>query len=291
MVGGQHFVTAEVHPLSPEMRNAAVCLQQRLRSGCAETHNHFRLKHIQLAKQKWRAFRYFVRLRLTISGRAALHDVADIDITTVEAHRFNHLREKFSGATDKRQSLRIFIRAWAFAHKNELCFSASIAEHNFVACLVQLAARALAKIFADFQQRFACDFARTFKQRWTNRDWQHRENGSRSDVWRGAGLHSGFSQDGFLGSLGWRFNTRCWKLFLRRSAIERAQAQILVEPQSRVQFFLNCDFGSLRHRMFSPQTDVLRSRLAARLRRGCGAPLRVWSFWGAADRGHRARTG
>src|SRR5260370_10889458 len=43
VIGGQHFVTTEVHPLSAEVRNASVGLQQRLRSGCAETNNHFRL--------------------------------------------------------------------------------------------------------------------------------------------------------------------------------------------------------------------------------------------------------
>src|ERR1700675_4985213 len=120
MISAQHFVTAEVHPLSAEMRNAAVGLQQRLCSGRAETNNHFRLQHIQLPEQEWRAFFDFVWLRLAISRRSALYHVADVNITTLQSHGFNHLREKFSGAADERQSLRIFVRPRTFAHKNEL---------------------------------------------------------------------------------------------------------------------------------------------------------------------------
>ncbi len=109
---------------------------------------------------------------------------------------FNHLRQKLSGAAHERQSLLIFVRTRAFAHKNELRFSAAVAEDNFVAGFVQLAARALAQIFADFQQRFAGNFASAFKQRWTSRDRQHR---FRIDVRYSGSLRSGFWQDRFLG--------------------------------------------------------------------------------------------
>ena len=157
MISGQHFVSAKIQPLPAKLRNAAVRLQQRLRSGRSEADNHFRLQRIQLPEQKWRTFFDFVRLGLAISRRTALHHIADVDILTLQAHGFNHLRQKFSRASDKWQSLFVFVRAGTFAHEYQLGLRASIAKHNLVARRMQFAARAFAKILADFQQRVAGD--------------------------------------------------------------------------------------------------------------------------------------
>jgi hypothetical protein len=59
------------------------------------------------------------------------------------------LREKFSGAAHKRESLGIFVGARTFPHENELGFGVSVAEHDSVAMFMELAARALAEVFAN----------------------------------------------------------------------------------------------------------------------------------------------
>jgi len=74
------------------------------------------------------------------------------------------LREKFSGAADERESLGIFVSAWAFSHKNEFSFGISIAEDNGVAMIVKLAARAVAQVFANPQERVVSDFVGRVEQ-------------------------------------------------------------------------------------------------------------------------------
>src|SRR5579859_1446954 len=50
VIGGDHFVAAIFKPLAAEMRNAAISLQQSLRSGCAEADDDFWLERIELAE-------------------------------------------------------------------------------------------------------------------------------------------------------------------------------------------------------------------------------------------------
>ena len=111
-----------------------------------------------------RARRDLVVLGLAIFRRAALHDVADVDVFALQAHRFDHLREQFPGAPDKRQSLNVFIVSRAFADKHEFGARIPCAEDNLVSLLVQPAARAFAQIFPDELERIAFDAVENFKQ-------------------------------------------------------------------------------------------------------------------------------
>ena len=79
VIRGHQFRAAIIEPLAAKSRNSLVVF----RSACAAARrgsNHFRLNHIQLAKQKRRAGRDFVFLRHAIFRRAALHDVADVNL-------------------------------------------------------------------------------------------------------------------------------------------------------------------------------------------------------------------
>ncbi len=90
-----------------------------------------------------------------IFRRAAFHDVADVHVFAAQAHCFDHLREKFSGAADEWLALHVFVMAGAFTDEDEFGFRIAHAEDDFVARLVQAAARALAEIGANVVERFS----------------------------------------------------------------------------------------------------------------------------------------
>ena len=86
-------------------------LQQRLRGAAAEGADHFGADRGELAHQERRAGGDFVLFGQAIFGRAAFHDVADVDIFAAQAHGFDHLREQFAGAADERLALHVFVAA------------------------------------------------------------------------------------------------------------------------------------------------------------------------------------
>ena len=57
------------------------------------------------------ARRHLVGLGLAVLGRAALDDVADVDVVALEAHRGDHPVEQLPGLADERQALRVLVGA------------------------------------------------------------------------------------------------------------------------------------------------------------------------------------
>src|SRR5215472_8608434 len=145
MIGGHEFAGAKVEPLAAKLRDSAIGFQERLGRDRSEANNDFGRDDVELAQKKGRAGADFVFFGRAILWRAAFDDVADVNVFALQAHGFDHLREKFSGATNKRESLGIFVGARTFSHENEFGFCVSVAEDNCVAMLVKLAARAFAK--------------------------------------------------------------------------------------------------------------------------------------------------
>jgi len=163
MVRGEQFSAAKFEPLAAELGNAAIGLEQRFCGSGAEADDDFGSDGVDLPHEEWRAGPHFIFFGLAVFWRAALHHVADVDVFALQAHGFDHLREQFSCSPDERQSLSVFIGAGAFANKNQLGFGISIAEDNFVARAVELAARALAEVFASLEQRVARNLIHGFK--------------------------------------------------------------------------------------------------------------------------------
>ena len=115
-----------------------------------ERDNHLWLDHCNLAHEKWRAGVALIAFGRAIAGRAAFHDVRDVDLFAAQSHGLDHVVEQLSGAPDERLSLRIFIRARAFADEHQVRMRIADAEDDLLApLLVKLAAGAIAEIFAD----------------------------------------------------------------------------------------------------------------------------------------------
>jgi hypothetical protein len=150
VISGHQFSTAKFEPLAAELGNAACGFKEGLCGASAESNDHSRIDGIELAQQEWRTGSDFVFFRETVLRRAAFDDVADVNIFALQAHGFDHLREKFTGAADEGEALKIFIMAGAFADKDEFGFRTAVAEDNFVAGLVKFAAGAFAEVGANF---------------------------------------------------------------------------------------------------------------------------------------------
>ena len=86
-------------------------------------------------------------------------------LLALQAHGFDHLGEQFSGAAHEWEALLVFVCAGTFSDKNELSFRVAIAEDNFVASFVQLAASAWAEVFANDGQRITLHSGDALKER------------------------------------------------------------------------------------------------------------------------------
>src|ERR1700722_6907768 len=164
VIGGHQFSAAKFEPLAAELGDAAVCCENGLGGGASEADDYFWRDGIDLAQQEWRTLLDFVALRSAIFRRATFDDVADVDVFALQAHRFDHLRQKLSGAADEREALHVFIVTWAFADKDELGFGIAVAEDDFVSSFVELAASAFAEIGSNLEQIVVGNFVKRFEQ-------------------------------------------------------------------------------------------------------------------------------
>src|ERR1700683_155490 len=248
MVGGHQFSAPKVQPLTAKMGNAAIGFEQCLRSTCTEANDHLRSDRIELPQQERRAGFDFVGFGQAIFRRSALHDVADVDVFALQTHRFDHLREQFPGAPDERQALRIFVAAWSFADKDKLSFGTAVTEDDFVPRAVQFAARALAEIVANLEQRVVCDPVHGIEQRHFGRG---RKNADLLAGGRGKGW--GLRNDGLRRNLWQRFLVGDWdgNRGLRHNrcaagaqpvAIKQTDADVFVVAQPLGEFVLK-SFG------------------------------------------------
>ncbi len=85
--------------------------------------------------------------------RAALHHVADVNVFAANAHGRDHVVEQLSGAAHKGLALRVFVRARTLAHEHDARVRIAHAEDDVGASLAQLAAGAVANVFANHAQR------------------------------------------------------------------------------------------------------------------------------------------
>lgn len=164
MVRGHQLFATKVEPLATKLRDAAIRFEKRLRGAGAEADDCFWVDGIELPEQERRALRDLVFFRKTIFRWAAFHDVADVHVFALQTHRFNHLREKFSGAADEGKALHVFVVAGTFANENKLGFGIAVGENDVGPRFVKLAACAIAEIFANLEERIAFDFAGGFKK-------------------------------------------------------------------------------------------------------------------------------
>jgi hypothetical protein len=78
-------------------------------------------------------------LRISVSGRMALYDVADIDLIPGEAHGFYNIGQQLARLSHKGLSREILLHARGFAHKHEPSVWVSLAKDDMIPPFAQLA--------------------------------------------------------------------------------------------------------------------------------------------------------
>ena len=143
--GGHEIVEA-----AAQFGHRCVHGEQVLRGDGAESDDNFGLDDGDLAHEKRGAGFSLIAFWRAIAGRAAFHDVGDVDILAADAHGFDHVVEQLSGATDEGLALCVFVGSGAFADEHQVGVRIADAEDNLLAALlVKLAAGTVAEIFAN----------------------------------------------------------------------------------------------------------------------------------------------
>ena len=104
---GWHQNRVAVPVLAPaQPGNRVGSPQQRLRGKLAERDDDFGLDRIDLSKQERLALLHFVRLGIPVAWWAALDDVGDVDIPSLQADGLDDLGEELSGTADSPTNMR-----------------------------------------------------------------------------------------------------------------------------------------------------------------------------------------
>ena len=100
-------------------RDGRVRAQQALRGELAERDDHARADGGELLLEERLALGDLVGLGVAVARRAALQDVADVDVVAAEAHRLDHLGQQLAGGADERLAGAIFVGARRLADEDQ----------------------------------------------------------------------------------------------------------------------------------------------------------------------------
>src|SRR6185312_3394198 len=136
-------------PGAAEARDGRVRAQEALRGELAERDDHARADGRELLLEEGLALGDLVGLGVAVARRAALQDVADVDVAAGEAHGFDHLGQELAGGADERLAGAIFVGAGRFADEDEGGVGVADAVDDVGALAGELAALAVAELLAD----------------------------------------------------------------------------------------------------------------------------------------------
>ncbi len=106
---------------TPQLRKRSVSAHQHLRCNTPQTHNYFRFDQLDLLPEVRQARVDFFLLRIAVTGRAALENVANVDLLALEVDRLENFVEQLPSAPDKRLTLRIFFCSGRFTNHHHIC--------------------------------------------------------------------------------------------------------------------------------------------------------------------------
>src|SRR5215210_5798926 len=124
---GRHRLDAfSLVPRAAVLGDPEVLVYDRLRGGTAEAEDDLRLDGLDLALQIGIAGPYLCGLRLAVlepaallDGRAALHDVRQVDLLPGQVHGRQYVVEELARPPDERQSGRVLVLARSLADEHQ----------------------------------------------------------------------------------------------------------------------------------------------------------------------------
>src|SRR5664279_901843 len=136
----------EIIEIAMHLGNAFFDAQHGAGGGRSEAANQAWLDGFNLPIEERGAGLNFVCLRRAIPRRSALHDIADVNIFTLQAHHLNHLVQQLACPPHKRTSLLVLVSARTLPNEYEFRVRIPVSEHNRLTGGCQLAAAAITKI-------------------------------------------------------------------------------------------------------------------------------------------------
>src|SRR5215204_7795018 len=144
---GRHRLDAvSLVPRAAVLGNPEVLVYDRLGGGTAEAEDDLWFDGLDLALQVGVAGPYLAGLRLSVlqpaalfDGRAALHDVRQVDLLAGQVHGRQDIVEELAGPPDERQSRGVFVLAGPLADEHEGRVRISCGEARVGAALRQIA--------------------------------------------------------------------------------------------------------------------------------------------------------
>src|SRR5687767_14262153 len=101
-MNGRHQLNARVlAPLTAEPSDGSAVSEQRVRSELSKRDDDFGLNRLQLSDEERFTRGDLIWLGISVVGRPAFDDVADVDVVSRETHGLNHLGQQLAGLADK----------------------------------------------------------------------------------------------------------------------------------------------------------------------------------------------
>src|SRR5689334_12620031 len=117
MISDHQWCATESGPATAHFAHCPAHTEQTFHRYCAERDDNLRLNDLDLFEEIWSVGLhlqwggYAIPKRACRHVRPAFQNVCDVNVLTREPHRFDDFRKQLSGASNKRLSLCIFIRA------------------------------------------------------------------------------------------------------------------------------------------------------------------------------------
>ena len=116
--------------LAAQRRDPRLGAQHKLRSKVPQADKDVRPHGTDLLAQEGRAGRNLLGLGVTVSGRAALHHVGNVDLVARKAGNREERVELVPGGTHEGLALQVFISARALAHEHNARVGIAHAKHE-----------------------------------------------------------------------------------------------------------------------------------------------------------------
>src|ERR1017187_8454546 len=147
------FYGTEIIEMAVSLGNALFDSQHGAGGGRSQAANQPWLDGFNLPIEERGAGVNFICLRRAIPRRAALDDVADVNVFTLRAHHLNHFVQQLASPPHKGESLLVFVSARSLPDEYEFRVRIPVSERNCLTGGSKLAAAAITKILADLVQR------------------------------------------------------------------------------------------------------------------------------------------
>jgi hypothetical protein len=132
MIRYQYLAFKITMQLSSQTTHRKLTLHQFLRADGTQTDDVLRSQDRELLLIVLTAVIDLVRIGISISRWSAFHRVEDVNISAMEAARFNHFRQQLSRSANERSARAILVSPRALAKEGDARSHVSFAEDGFV---------------------------------------------------------------------------------------------------------------------------------------------------------------